>query len=95
MMVKIQTMIQGKEIKYFTKSILVEANNKASMRLGRHFDHSRISRLPDNGLFPIIMRLVKQDSYDTRLCVVLDDYGQTGCIDVSYEFYDNLPALRL
>lgn len=84
-----------KEFRYFTKMKLIQAN-KRSIKAGRNrnLTENFVRSLPSHILFPIIMRLLHNDR-ELRLCVVFDEHGNTGFLDVSMEEYEQLPRIML
>lgn len=88
-------MWRKKEIKFFTKRKLLEAN-RHSIGAGhtRCLKKELIEQLPDDKLFPVLMRVISSEPR-TRLCVVINDEGSTCVIDVSPDTYQRLPKLLL
>lgn len=88
-------MRRKKEIKFFTKSKLLEAN-RSSMLSGstRYLQQRLVNQLEEGKLFPVLMRVITAGE-ETRLCVIINDQGATGVIDVTCDMYKQLPALHV
>lgn len=77
-------------MKYFTKDLLIKANNE-SIRRGRNRNLvvRNIKKLPDDYKFPVLMEFIHNDS-EMRTQVMLDP-DTTVYLDISFKYYEKLP----
>tara|TARA_R100001530_G_scaffold96105_1_gene66862 strand:- start:12 stop:314 length:303 start_codon:yes stop_codon:yes gene_type:complete len=79
-------------MKYFTKDLLIKANNE-SIRRGRNRNLvvRNIKKLPDDYKFPVLMEFIHND-VEMRTEVMLDKDTKV-FLDISFKYYNELPKI--
>tara|TARA_Y100000593_G_C4322576_1_gene344681 strand:+ start:9730 stop:10032 length:303 start_codon:yes stop_codon:yes gene_type:complete len=79
-------------MKYFTKDLLIKANNE-SIRRGRNRNLvvSKIKKLPDDYKFPVLFEFIHND-VEMRTEVMLDKDTKV-FLDISFKYYNELPKI--
>ncbi|MCY8498418.1 HNH endonuclease [Bacillus atrophaeus] len=80
------------EGKYFTKAILIEANNAAIREdRNRQLNEHYLESLSDDKVFPIILAIDEHNRGEIRVQIIFDDKGAGGFLDMTKKRYNNLP----
>ena len=79
-------------MKYFTKDLLIKANNEAiRSKRNRSLKPKSIKALPDDLKFPVTFEMPHNDR-EMRLQIVLDNNGTNAWIDVPFKTYNKIPV---
>ncbi|MEC1646279.1 HNH endonuclease [Bacillus halotolerans] len=80
------------EGKYFTKAILIEANNAAIREdRNRQLNEHYLENLPEDKVFPIILAMDEHNRGEIRVQILFDDKGTRGFLDMTKKRYNYLP----
>ncbi|QEL85910.1 HNH endonuclease [Bacillus mycoides] len=84
------------ENRYFTKTLLIEANN-AAIREGRNRQLRKeyLESLPDDKVYPIILSLDEHNRGEIRVQIMFDEKCTTGFLDLTKNRYNFLPKAIL
>jgi putative restriction endonuclease len=80
------------EGKYFTKDLLIEANNAAIREdRNRQLNEHYLENLPDDKVFPIILAMDEHNRGEIRVQIMFDEKGALGFLDLTKKRYNHLP----
>ncbi|MGQ4672221.1 hypothetical protein ACUIJ5_30515 (plasmid) [Bacillus toyonensis] len=87
------------ENRYFTKTLLIEANN-AAIREGRNRQLRKeyLDSLPDDKVYPIILSLDEHNRGEIRVQIVFDEKCTTDFLDLTknrYNFYQKRFCIKM
>lgn len=83
------------EVKYFTKDLLVKANDEAiAQHFNRALKEEMVAQLDEDLRYPISFTMVHNDT-EMRCKVILSAAGESAFIDVSFDTYYDLPIFDL
>ncbi|MCY9197410.1 HNH endonuclease [Bacillus atrophaeus] len=78
--------------KYFTKTLLIEANNAAIREeRNRQLKEEYLESLPDDKVYPIILALDEHNRGEIRVQILFDEKKTMGFLDLSKNRYNLLP----
>ncbi|PGP27638.1 HNH endonuclease [Bacillus anthracis] len=84
------------ENRYFTKTLLIEANN-AAIREGRNRQLRKeyLKNLPEDKIYPIILSLDEHNRGEIRVQILFDEKCTTDFLDLTKNRYNSLPKAIL
>ena len=81
------------ELAYFTKAGLIKANNLAiKHNLNRSLNPEKLKLLEPNYRYPVSTYMEHNDHI--RACIVFNDVGDTGWLDMPWELFEKLPRIQ-
>lgn len=83
------------KIKYFTKSLLIAANDQAILtNRNRTLIPEKLTELPDDIKLPVIFTMIHND-IEVRLAIVMNSDGMVAYLDVPFETEAGLPVYEI
>lgn len=81
------------EDKYFTKKLLIEANNAAIREdRNRQLNKEYLDSLSDEKVYPILLSLDEHNRGEIRVQILFDEKGTRGFLDLTKNRYNLLPT---
>lgn len=79
--------------KYFTKKLLIEANNAAIREdRNRQLNEEYLERLTDENVYPIMLSFDEHNRGEIRVQIMFDEKGTMGFLDLTKNRYNLLPT---
>ncbi|WP_447403054.1 HNH endonuclease (plasmid) [Lysinibacillus sp. fkY74-1] len=79
--------------KYFTKKLLIEANNAAIREdRNRQLNEEYLKCLADDKVYPIVLSLDEHNRGEIRVQILFDEKGTRGFLDLTKDRYNRLPT---